>query len=514
MTVINTNIAATMTANSMRENQRTMENTMERLATGKRINSASDDAAGLAIETRMDSQIRGLSQASRNANDGISLLQTADGAASEMSDMLQRMRELSVQAQNGTVGTQDVSNLNQEFAALATEIDRIANDTTFNNINILSSSQQINITVGADEADVIAVNLVDFNLGAGRSGTAAAVAQVYKFGTVEDDGEANSLTGTAEFTYDTDKTVILNMASDNMTTVDQMVAAINNDADFGAGVAAGYTAGKSESGGLIMTANTAGATFNALSGLASATATAGADPVRTNAKAAIFSVGIGDNAAAAALANTKTLTLTYGGDKTVTVAGSALITGATAMQTIVTAINDDGDFGAGGGKYTASIDATHGIILTANSTGTSTADLVVSTTADTATVPVGATVQAGDDGVGLDGTPMGADLSNFADSAVTDSVGTAGVIAKIDNAIEGIATARASFGATINRLEYTVDNLNTTILNTKAAKSQIVDADYVAETTELARTQIISQASTAMLSQANQQAQSVLALLK
>ena len=105
MSVINTNIAATLTANSMRENQRTMENTMERLATGKRINSASDDAAGLAIETRMDSQIRGLSQASRNANDGISLLQTADGAASEMSDMLQRMRELSVQAQNGTVGT-------------------------------------------------------------------------------------------------------------------------------------------------------------------------------------------------------------------------------------------------------------------------------------------------------------------------------------------------------------------------------------------------------------------------
>ena len=130
------------------------------------------------------------------------------------------------------------------------------------------------------------------------------------------------------------------------------------------------------------------------------------------------------------------------------------------------------------------------------------------------TIPVGATVQAADDGAGLDGTPMGADLSNFAKSTVTDSVGTAGVLAKIDNAIEGIATARANFGATINRLEYTVDNLNTTILNTQAAKSQIVDADYAAETTELARTQIISQASTAMLSQANQQAQSVLALLK
>ena len=511
MTVINTNIAATMTANSMRENQRSMESTMERLATGKRINSASDDAAGLAIETRMDSQIRGLSQASRNANDGISLLQTADGAASEMSDMLQRMRELSVQAQNGTVGTQDISNLNQEFAALATEIDRIANDTTFNNINILSSSQQINITVGADEADVIAVNLVDFNLGAGRSGTAAAVAQVYKFGSVEDDGEANSLAGTAEFTYDTDKTVILNMASVNMTTVDQMVAAINNDADFGAGVAAGYTAGKSESGGLIMTANTAGATFNALSGLSSATVTAGADPVRTNAKAAIFDIGIANNTAAAAMTAGQTFTLSYGAGKDVVITAGDATTETTTK--VVNLINDDANFGADvAGGYTASLDGT-AVILTANDTGTSIGNLTLTTAMDD-TIPRVATMQAGDDGVGLDGTPMGADLSNFADSAVTDSVGTAGVLAKIDNAIEGIATARANFGATINRLEYTVDNLNTTILNTQAAKSQIVDADYAAETTELARTQIISQASTAMLSQANQQAQSVLALLK
>ena len=109
---------------------------------------------------------------------------------------------------------------------------------------------------------------------------------------------------------------------------------------------------------------------------------------------------------------------------------------------------------------------------------------------------------------------MSADLSNFKFAGTADDVNTSGVLAKIDSAIKGIATARAGFGATVNRLEYTVDNLNTTILNTQAAKSQIVDADYAAETTELARTQIISQASTAMLSQANQAAQSVLALLK
>tara|TARA_B110000093_G_scaffold17447_1_gene16031 strand:- start:611 stop:940 length:330 start_codon:yes stop_codon:yes gene_type:complete len=109
---------------------------------------------------------------------------------------------------------------------------------------------------------------------------------------------------------------------------------------------------------------------------------------------------------------------------------------------------------------------------------------------------------------------MGADISSFKTAGTGDDVGSAGVIAKIDAAIKGIATARAGFGAAVNRLEYTVDNLNTTIVNTQAAKSQIVDADYAAETTELARTQIIAQASTAMLSQANQAAQSVLALLK
>jgi flagellin len=109
---------------------------------------------------------------------------------------------------------------------------------------------------------------------------------------------------------------------------------------------------------------------------------------------------------------------------------------------------------------------------------------------------------------------MGANISDFATAGTGDDVDTAGVIVEIDAAIKGVATARSGFGAVINRLEYTVDNLNTTVLNTQAAKSQIVDADYASETTELARTQIISQASTAMLSQANQAAQSVLALLK
>ena len=279
MTVINTNVAASITANSMKTNARAMETSMERLSTGKRINSASDDAAGLAIETRMTSQIRGLQQGARGANDGIALLQTADGAATEISDMLQRMRELAVQSRVGTMHADDISNLDQEYTQLALEIDRVATDTTFNNKAIIGGGAgQIDISVGADEADVISFTTLSLELS---------------------------------------------------TT----------------------------------------------------------------------------------------------------------------------------------GVYGVSLDA----MMTA--------------------------------GGALD-------------------VNENGVIAKLDTAIKGIATQRAAYGATINRLEYAVDTINATVLNTQAARSQIVDADYASETTELARTQIISQASTAMLSQANQAAQSVLALLK
>ena len=366
MTVINTNTAATVTANSMKTNARAMEQTMERLSTGKRINSASDDAAGLAIETRMDSQIRGLQQASRNANDGISLLQTADGAASEMNNMFQRMRELSVQAQTGTLGTEDKDNLNQEFAALATEIDRIVTDTTFNNKNILNTTQTINIAVGADEGDSIAISMLNFSLAAGRS---TAVTETFTDTSIND----------------------------------TFVAAMNPTSD----------------------------------------------------------VTLTDN-----LGNSITLT-------------QAAVTAATTADGLATLIND----ASGTFNLTATGNDAGGLVLTSDSAGPGTQAATISYS--------GTGTPNLTEVVGFKVTPMNADLASFKTAGAGDDVYDPGVLAKIDNAIKGIATARAGFGATINRLEYTVDNLNTTILNTQAAKSQIVDADYAAETTELARTQII-----------------------
>ena len=407
MTVINTNVAATVTANALKSNQRSMETTMERLATGLRINSAKDDAAGLAIGTKMDSQIRGFGQAVRNANDGISMLQTADGAAEQITGLLQRMRELAVQGQNDTNSTSDLDNLNEEFAALATEIDRIANDTEFNGNALLNASSSAVITIGADEADTITLTFGDFNLAAGAATTKSA---------------------------------------DTLSVTVGQINAINSDA------------------------------------------------------AAEFNLTDGEG-------NTLTVTKTQ-----VASAGATDWSDATLAET-VTAINAAIDADTTFAQMVATVDGSS-IVFTQDVAGTG---QIVSaagkTDATTSIGQIGTGVARTIAGGGSAAGPLAADLSTYA-TASNNLVEAAGTIVALDAAITGVNTARADFGANISRLGYTVDNLNVAITNTASAKSAIMDADYAAETTELARTQIISQAATAMLSQANQQQQSVLALLK
>ena len=410
MTVINTNIAASVTANAMKSNQRVMENTMERLATGLRVNSASDDAAGLGVGAKMDSQIRGLNQAIRNANDGISMVQTADGAAIEISEMLQRMRELSVQAQNGTNSTNDLTNLNKEFASLATEIDRVADDATFNGKSVLSGLGNTTFNVGADAADDLTVAFADFNLAAGgASASQAAFTSVITVANLQamtdnsdieiTDGDGNVLTVT--------EAALITAGSNNSNTFTTPATATIAD--------------------LVDAINTA---ISTNSGFAQMTASAAA---------------------------------------------------------------------ADGGIVFTQQTATVGSI-----TGVSASVSGVSSTLGTGTSETSAS--SGSTGV------MGANLTSY---KTAGSIAQAsGTIAALDLAIQGVSAARSDFGAAVNTLEYSVDNLNNAVQNTMAAKSGIMDADYAAETTELARTQIIAQASTAMLSQANQQAQSVLALLK
>jgi len=165
MSVINTNVSASLTQNAISKNERAMSNAMEQLSTGKRINRASDDAAGLAIASRMTSQINGLAQAARNGNDAISLIQTADGALIEVTAMLQRMRELAVQAASDTNVTADRTALNSEYEALRTEVDRIGDNTQWNGKNIIDgtagSGGTLTFQVGANQSQTITIELGD-----------------------------------------------------------------------------------------------------------------------------------------------------------------------------------------------------------------------------------------------------------------------------------------------------------------------------------------------------------------
>ena len=425
MTVINTNTAATLTANALSSNQRAMNQTMERLSTGSRINSASDDAAGLTQVSKMDAQIRGTNMAIRNTQEAINMIQTADGAAIEIDSMLQRMRELAVQSRNSSNTAADLTNLNKEFAQLATEIDRVANTTEYNDTKVLDASAgttgsfNFHIDANTDNgvtgvADAkVSVNFGDFNM---NGGTAVAGVQTMTMST------ANLQSGAgANDSY----LVELTSGQTMVITVDEIATVAN---------------GGSSGTPINITNAEFVAAFNTVN-----TATRGAS--------------------------------------------MAAITASAPSSDVITFTEVDKGLGqiaeiyrvAGNGVKTAI---------------TKTVGLAVTT--------AGAT--AGGAGV------LGADLSSY---KVAGTIAQAdATIAALDTAIAGVAAQRATFGATINRFEYTIDNLSNVSQNTVASRSRIEDADYAAETTELARTQIIAQAATAMLSQANQQAQSVLALLK
>jgi len=416
MTVINTNTAANLTANALTENQRSMNQTMERLSTGSRINSASDDAAGLAIVSKMDAQITGLNQAVRNANDAIAMIQTADGATIEIDAMLQRMRELAVQSLNGTNTATDLTNLNLEFANLATEIDRVVDTTEYNDTLVLDGSGGtagvFTFNIGSNASQTVTVDFKDFNLAAGSTAGTAGV-----------------------------QTLNISLADAN-------------------GIAAGSSL------------------------------------VFTEADGSTFEV---DDAAIVAAQ--------------LVTSGTGTDLQDTDYATLIQAINTQVDAATSFGALTfAAGTANTTITATQDAAGTGGLLSVQTRTAVGVEAAIGSVDDTTVGAASGNGDPMSANLSTFATAGSLAQAST--TIAQLDAAIAGVAAQRAEFGSWVNRLEHTVDNLTNISQNTVASRSRIEDADYAAETTELARTQIISQAATAMLSQANQQAQSVLALLK
>jgi flagellin len=393
MAVINTNVSSLIAQNAITSNSLSQSKAMQQLSTGLRINSSKDDAAGLAIASKMTSQIKGLDQAVRNANDAISMLQTADGALVAVSDMMQRMRELAVQGASDTNVTSDRTALNSEFSQLKTEISRITSNTQWNGMNILDGSANggtgtFNFQVGAGSGQTISKTINGMGFGTAATVTATTIGTASGVETA-----TNTFTGTP--------------------TVGDVLTFSANNAQFQYTVKTGDVSGVAATDRATLATNVAAAMNTAVN-----------DPTGSS-----FASRSGLTIAA----STTTVTMT----------------GLPANQ-----------------AFAATSSSSNGV------------------------------------------------LASISGLSITSQGNAAGAIASMDTAIAGINSQRSDLGGTINRLTYAADNLANVSQNAQASRSRIQDTDYAKTSTELARTQIIAQAATAMLAQANQSQQSVLALLK
>ena len=406
MATINTNMSANIASNAMTRNERSMAATMERLSTGLRINSAKDDAAGLAITSKMTSQINGLKQAVRNANDAISMIQVGEGALKEVTNMLQRMRELAIQASSDSNTSEDRTALNNEFTQLRDEISRISSNTEWNGTALFTqnaaSTRDVTFQIGANASQTIGVAFQNFDAGSSTT---------------------DAKTGSAFVALDTN----------GGTTGD--VAAVQSVAiasDFG-GVADG--------------------------------------------------VGLSDGTTTIAIADL---------DDT----SGALSTAVTDLASLVAGLKEMSGYSDLAFDITAGSDAltltykTKGEVSDVTTTGLSGSSGAVTT------------------------STAGAGAANINNLDITSRTNADKAMYAMTDAIDKVNSQRALMGASMSRLEFASDNLQNVAQNSAAARSRVLDADYAAETTELARTQIIQQAATAMLAQANQSQQAVLALLK
>ena len=567
MSVINTNTAANIAALAINRNERDMETAMTRLSTGLRINSAKDDAAGLAISQRMTSQIGGLEQGARNALDAITMLQVAEGATKEISNMLSRMRELAVQAGSGTYTDTDRDALNLEFQALVSEMDRIASNTEWNGDKILAGKSNIN-----NETEL--AKTITIQLGSGTGQTMDLSLNSWRTGVAQD-AQMTAASGTGRDGVDTAKSTVLTLTDGTMDfngSGDTItIAGLTFTANTGTGKVfdasdvvtfiLGLEAGQTVAAGTAVTGLTnitvggtltANHKYEAVAGDVNALKITNLDSGATSYAIATSTAASGGSTAASgtvaqftnkalAVAETtiKMADTTMNDEDSVTVAGitftasadgasldvsdvatyiASLTPGATVNAASVTGLTNitasgtllanhtyaaSGDYltitntDSGATKYTAatSNDASGDAVMTAFSNWVN-RDMDVNKNASA----YGTGVLS----FGASSSKIDIDLVANAQQAITE----------IDAAINGAAAERSKYGAYMSRLQYAADNLSNVATNTAASRSQIADADYASETTELARAQIISQASTAMLAQANQVKQTVLSLLQ
>ncbi len=483
--VINTNMASLNAQRNLSTSQSQLQVSLQRLSSGLRINSAKDDAAGMAISSRMTSQINGLNQAARNANDGISLAQTAEGSLNAISDNLQRMRELAVQSANATNSASDRATLQNEVSQLASEIDRVAAGAEFNGVKLLDgsfSAQTFQVGANATANDRITVDSIS---------SARTVAMGQSYGATVATGTLTASTGITAATQFT-------IAVNGGTAVD-VFSASGGAAIAGSAKDLATAINASNITGITATANatSAAGTYGATGAVTDGNLTLTINSIAITV--GVTNAGIGtanvDAAEAAITANSAATGVT------VTRSGNAL--------TLVGADGRNIDFVFGGG--------TTGIV--AQDVGLGTVAATTWSSYDLNYAGTGGVVVGGSALVGVKGVTSGATASaatGVAVSAVDISTvdGANAALASLDSALATVNTSRASLGAFQNRFMSAVSNLQTTAENLTASRSRIQDADFAVETAAMTRGQILQQAGTAILAQANSLPNSVLSLLK
>ena len=500
--VINTNVAALNAQLAQSRTNEAMETSMQRLSTGKKINSAADDAAGMAIAARMESQIKGLSMAVKNAGDAQSLIDTAEGAHQEISNILQRMRELAIQAANDTNLASERTSLNTEVTNLKAEIDRIANQTSWNGVTVMNgdfSAKQFHI--GAEALQTISVSIDSaksssigaFTLeGTAHAKAAASDIQSSTLAIEGHIGSSNVTVGAGDSAYD--------------------VAAAVNAVTGSTGVTATAVT-KAKLSGLEASAGSVSFTLTTGDGAASISATPtsssdlGALRDAINAKTGITGVVATYNG------NTKSeLIMTHSAGKTIAI--TSFDTGTNDKDLVVTSLDKDGN-----AETTSTLnDTTTAGGEAALSTVTGQLSLhsikTFTVTGDDVTAAQGFFAVDGTNAPGATTSGGSAQISAISSVDISTATGANNAIVAIDGALDKVNSARGALGAVSNRLDYTINNLGTIKVNTEASLSRIEDADFAVETSNLTKSQILSQAATAMLAQANASKQSVLSLLQ
>lgn len=474
---INTNIASLNAQRNLTTSQGSLATSLQRLSSGLRINSAKDDAAGLAISERLSSQIRGSDQAGRNANDGISLAQTAEGDLAQIGNNLQRIRELAVQSANGSNSASDRASIDNEAKQLTAEIDRVAASSSFNGNKLLDGS----------------FNAQSFQVGANNSAQdSITIASISSARTSVLGGSGTTTQSTRAATGPTTAAILAGDVTLNGVQVGASVVGSGPGQNAGSAysIAQAINAVSSTSGvtatAAVTSATVSATTFGAvaagvgsINGVAIGAIAAGGNAIGSgaNVAAAINAVSAQSGVTAAADATTGAITLSAADGRDIALTGLAAAGTAVANTSASAGISLSSNNAAG-------------IVLSGG--GVAKAGFVAGTTAPSTTTTV-------------------ASISSI---SLLTATGASSALSAIDGALASVNSSRASLGAIQNRFSSVVTSLQTTSENLSASRSRIQDADFAKETANLTRGQILQQAGTAILAQANSLPNGVLSLLR